>query len=267
MRRWCTLQLPAEPKDSRGWQIAPDCAVLPCRDAVRIYQGATGRVYRVPARLGRWLAQGCPWGYTPAETAWQDLVRHGVLVRRTRWCLNVNTLAPHGAAGWGLAGLMAASGGAAWTAVLASALLDPAAWVPLFSRWTTWACYPLAALGLSLAHEWGHVMVLRLLGGRAGRIRLRWGWPWALAEVGPYRLLPFGQAAALVGGGMAVELIALGWALAALASGLAVPATAALAAAAAVHLLANLLPLPGSDGGQLMAILLHLWARRKEQTE
>ena|GEM_PF-4777524 len=169
--------------------------------------------------------------------------------------LNINAITPHGVAGWATLSLLLLAGVVSWASVFLNVSRPVELIAVALSNWTTWVVIPFAAVLLTLWHEWGHVLVLRTLGGRAGRIRVRFGWPWAVTLVGPFHdVLSFWQQILLVAGGVLVELALLGLALVCLNAFGPHPLVTGAAITAVVYLVFNLFPTPWSDGGQLVLI-------------
>lgn len=241
------------------YYLAADCAVLPTRAGMVVYKARDERCFRVSTQVGRWLARGVvPAAAVSPEEALAALRAAGILAAapdRRAWSLN--SLAPAGAAGWLLISALILVGAAAWAVVASqAAALVREVVPPLLWRWALWAWLPPVAAALSIVHEWGHVLALRALGGRAGRLSLRLGWPWATIDVGPFRAyLGLWQRFAPVAGGVLVEAVALGVALGGVVHGRALVVSGALVLVSGIFLLLDLLPTPWSDGGQLLLIL------------
>lgn len=173
-------------------------------------------------------------------------------------CFTLNGLAPAGRTGSYLLVMMVALGVGAWAAVFPyhSAILSDA--LPkVFPSWIFWAALPLVAVGGTVIHEWGHVLALRVIGGRAGRVRFRLGWPWAVTEVGPFEavLTPL-QCILLVTGGVLVELVTVGLGMAVLMIDPSNPVAGAVVIITGVYLMFNMVPTPWSDGGRALGIAI-----------
>ena len=173
------------------------------------------------AHLGRWLAHGAPSSGRPGRLILVFLITAGTV----GWSLAVPNLK------------------GIFPAVLA-----------LLQQWRTWAVMLGVGAGGTLLHEWGHVLALRVMGGRAGRILVRLGWPWAITEVGPFQeaLSPW-QRLFLSASGMLVEWTILGWALAGLEASPTNPVYGATVTTFSAYLAFNLFPTPWSDGGAILA--------------
>jgi len=239
--------------------LADDCALLPARDGMVVYKGEQGRALRVQPHIGQWLSHGVDGaGGSISQDEKQVLLELGVIrPGTTPRGVSINALAPAGVAGWSTLSLLASFGILAWTIVLPELRRLVASLLPLLQEWTTWAFVPVAALAFTLGHEWGHVLALRAMGGRAGRLQLRFGWPWAVTVVGPFRsvLDPWRQLV-LAAGGVIVEAVVLGGTLLCLAIFGTHPVLAAVAVTEALYITFNLLPTPWSDGGQILAIVI-----------
>lgn len=110
---------------------------------------------------------------------------------------------------------------------------------------------------MTLLHELGHAMAMRALGGRAGRLIIRYGWPWAVTEVGPWELLPPTHALFVVSAGLIIEIATLGLSLAVMSLTAGAPATAAIPLTAAIQIAFNLSPLSCSDGRRLLNLVVN----------
>lgn len=239
-------------------RVSPDCALLPGGHAAYVvYLGEKGRAFRVSTHVGKWLLRGASQeDPTVSDADRSRLLELGVLAAgRTGTPLTINTFAPLGGTGWVALCLLLLAGGVSWatTAPVIEQVVGPIAIA--LRDWTTWMFVPFAAVVITLLHEWGHVLVLRALGGRAGRVRVRFGWPWAVTEVGPFRDVMSGwQQVLLVSGGMFVEFVLLGLVLLHSKAAGAGPGVSALAITVAIYLGFNLFPTPWSDGGQLVLL-------------
>jgi hypothetical protein len=251
-------------------RVSPDCALLPDgRAAYVVYLGKKGRAFRVSAHVGQWLLRGASQEDPSVSDADKGkLLELEVLAAgRTGTPLTINLFAPIGGAGWVLLCLLLLVGGVSW-ATTASAIKQVVGPIAItMHNWTTWIFVPFAAVFITLLHEWGHVLVLRALGGKAGRMRLRFGWPWALTEVGPFRDVMSGwQQVLLLSGGMFVEFVLLGLVLLYSKAVGAGPGVSAVAVTITIYLGFNLFPTPWSDGGQLVLLglrcVLSLGGRR-----
>lgn len=228
------------------------------------YTGSTGRCYRLTGETGRKLAHGST-ADVPAEEISRLLAVGVVVSTPQRWVPSLNRLTPAAAGSRYIIGLLWTCNAGAWCWVIWHWTAISQDVYPLLSQWSTWVWWPLMAFGLTIAHEWGHVLAMRALGGRAGRLLLRWGWPWAVTEVGPFQVLSRIRTLVLIGSGMAVEAGVLGVCLGVLSSAPTAAPVAALAATSAIHLSFNLIPLPFSDTYHLLRLLLrtpavsHTW--------
>lgn len=238
-------------------RVSHDCALLPGPAGYVVYLGARGRAFRITAHVGQWLLRGADQEDRSVSDADRNtLLELGVLTAaRSGTLLPINAFAPAGAVGWVILAVLLVTGVASWAVVSTAAVRVVGSTVSALRDWTTWAMVPFVTILLTLWHEWGHVLVLRTLGGRAGRIHLRFGWPWAVTEVGPFQdVLPAWQQALLVAGGILVEFVLLGLTLLYIMASGAGPIVSGVAVTNVVYLVFNLFPTPWSDGGQLVLL-------------
>lgn len=240
-----------------AYYVAVDLAVLPGEDAYILFQGKTGRLFRVTPEVGKQLAAGrVSAGPLVSALMVTQLLDMGVVQSIRAW--SVNRWTPFGRSATALLAVLLLAGVGAWTWYYQGGL-GPGVWPVV----TSWWWLPPAFLLTTLLHEWGHTLALRSMKGRAGRILLRRQWPWALVEVGPFRqTLPAWRCMLLLSGGMLLEVTVLGLALAGLSLFPNQPLLSGLVWASTVHLAFDLFPTPWSDGGQLVGLIVERWSTK-----
>jgi len=234
-----------------SYYLAPDVAVLHGQDCTVLYQGKTGRSYRVSTLMGNQLSTGVVLqGSFISEPISRQLLVTGILQRKA--VRSINDWTPFGMRATLLLIGLACLGTLAWGWLIHSTILS-AVWPTLVG----WFWLPLAFCVTAALHEWGHALALRSMNGRSGRILLRRGWPWALVEVGPLQhVLPTGNCLLLMSGGILLELVLLSVSLTGLSWLPNDPLLAALVWASTTHLAFNLFPTPWSDSGQMVGLIV-----------
>lgn len=245
-----------------AYYLAPDVAVLPGPDGTVLFQGQTGRSYKVSALVGEQLATGAiRGGTTIPDPICSQLLGIGVLQRTP--ARSINDWTPFGAWATLLLASLVSVGAFTWGWLYQSGLLPT-----VRPQVVGWIMLPLAFVLTTALHEWGHVLALRSMKGRSGRVLLRRGWPWALIEVGPLRqVLPPWRCTMLLVGGILLEFVLLGLSLLGLSVFPNHPLLAALVWVSTVHLAFNLFPTPWSDSGQIVGLIIERLTASKGRGE